>query len=140
MKGIFTGFKEFIARGNAVDLAVGVVIGAAFGTVVTSIVDSLINPLIAAIFGKPDLSHILTWTLTNGGTPGDASDDAILSIGAVLTALLNFLLVAAAIYFCVVLPLNKLASLRTKEEAPAEEAGPTEIELLTQIRDSLRQP
>ncbi len=137
MKSMLNGFKEFISRGNAVDLAVGVVIGAAFGTVVTSIVDSLINPLIAAIFGKPDLSHVLTWTLRDGGT-GNPADDAVLSLGAVLTALLNFLLVAAAIYFCVVVPLNRLAGLRKKEEAPAEEAGPTEIELLTQIRDSLQ--
>lgn len=133
MKNMLNGFKEFISRGNAVDLAVGVVIGAAFGTVVTSIVDSLINPLIAAIFGKPDMSHILTWTLrvTEDGP-------VILSLGTVLTALLNFLLVAAAIYFCVVVPLNRLAGLRKKEEASADEAGPSEIDLLTQIRDSLQ--
>lgn len=132
------GFKEFISRGSAVDLAVGVVIGAAFGAVVTSIVDGLINPIIAAIFGQPDLSHVLTFTLNDGGTP-DPADDAVLSIGLVLTALINFLLVAIAIYFFVVVPLNKLANLRSKDEAAIDEsASPTEVELLTQIRDSLQ--
>lgn len=131
------GFKEFITRGNVVDLAVGVVIGAAFTTVVNSLVDGIINPIIAAIFGKPDLSHVLTWTLNNAGTPADPSDDAILSIGLVLTALINFLLVAIAIYFFIVLPLNKLAERRKGDET-VEAAGPTEIELLTEIRDALR--
>jgi len=135
---MLNGFKEFISRGSAVDLAVGVVIGAAFGAVVNSIVDGLINPIIAAIFGEPDLSHVLTWTLNNGGTPLDTSDDAVLSIGLVLTALINFLLVAIAIYFFVVVPLNRLANMRKKDEAAIDEqASPTEIELLTQIRDSL---
>jgi large conductance mechanosensitive channel len=130
------GFKEFITRGNAVDLAVGVVIGAAFGAVITSLVDGVINPIIAAIFGKPDLSHVLTWTLRDQGTPA-VDDDAILSFGLVLNALLNFLLVALAIYFLVVVPLNALAARNAKEEVE-EEAGPTEIELLTEIRDSLK--
>ncbi len=130
------GFKEFITRGNVVDLAVGVVIGAAFTAVVNSLVDGFINPLIAAIFGKPDLTHVLTWTLNDGGTPADPTDDAILSIGLILTALINFLLVAAAIYFLIVTPINKLAERRKKDET-IEAAGPTEIELLTEIRDAL---
>src|SRR6188768_650928 len=92
------GFKEFITRGNVVDLAVGVVIGASFAAVVNSFVDGIINPIVAAIFGKPDLSHVLTWTLNDAGT-ATTKDDAVLSIGLVLTALINFLLVALAIYF-----------------------------------------
>lgn len=129
------GFKEFISRGNAVDLAVGVVIGAAFGAVVTALVDSFINPLIAAIFGKPDMSDLLTFTLRE-----TTEGPVVMSIGAVLTALLNFLIVAAAIYFMVVVPLNKLANLRKKDEPAIDEAAsPTEVELLTEIRDALKQ-
>lgn len=133
------GFKEFIMRGNVVDLAVAVVIGAAFGAVVTSLVDNVINPLIAAVFGKPDLSGILLWTLNNGGTPADPSDDAVLAIGTFLTAILNFLIIAAAIYFAIVLPLNKLAERKAKDEpAPDEAVSPTEIEILTEIRDAIK--
>ena len=123
------GFKEFISRGNALDLAVGLVIGVAFGAVVSSIVDHLINPLIAAIFGKPDLSHVMAFTINN----------AEFSLGAILTAVINFLLVALAVYFLVVVPLNKLAERRKKDEPAVDEsASPTEIELLTEIRDLLK--
>ena len=131
------GFKEFIMRGNVVDLAVGVVIGAAFGAVITALVDSILNPIIAAIFGKPDLSGVMAWTLNDQGTP-DVADDAILSVGAFLTAAINFLLIAIAIYFFVVVPMNKLAERRKKGEEIVEEGGPTEVELLTEIRDALR--
>ena len=118
-------FKKFIMRGNVVDLAVGVIIGVAFGAVVKAFVDGIISPLISAIFGKPDLDNVLTFTI-NG---------AHFSIGLVLTALVNFVLVAAAIYFFVVIPVN---AMRARYEKPAEEAGPSEVELLTEIRDSLR--
>ena len=130
------GFKDFITRGNVVDLAVGVVIGAAFTTVVNSLVNGVINPIIAAIFGKPDLSHVLTWTLNDAGTAA-VEDDAVLSIGLVLTALINFVLVAVAIYFFVVVPLNALAARKASDEEIPEAVGPTEIELLTEIRDAL---
>ncbi|MBN8883652.1 large conductance mechanosensitive channel [Salana multivorans] len=126
--GVLNGFKEFISRGNAVDLAVGVVIGAAFGAVIDSIVTSILEPLIAAIFGKPDLTGIWTWNL-NG---------AAIQPFAVVTALINFLLVAAAIYFLVVMPLNALAAKRAKtEEEPAPEEKSQESILLTEIRDLL---
>jgi len=131
------GFRDFITRGNVVDLAVGVVIGAAFTTVVNAFVDGIINPIVAAIFGKPNLDDVLTWTLNDGGT-ATPTDDAVLSFGVVLTALINFLLVALAIYFFVVVPLNALAARRAKDEpAPDEPVSPTEIELLTEIRDAL---
>jgi len=130
------GFKDFITRGNVVDLAVGVVIGAAFTTVVNSLVSGVINPIIAAIFGEPDLSHVLTWTLNDAGT-ADTADDAVLSLGLVLTALINFLLVAVAIYVFVVVPLNALAARKAAEDEVPEAVGPTEIELLTEIRDAL---
>ncbi len=133
------GFKDFIMRGNVIDLAVAVVIGAAFSAVVTSLVDNIINPLIAAVFGKPDLSAVWLWTLNNGGTPDDVSDDAVLAIGAFITAIINFLIIAAALYFAIVMPLNKLAERRKKDEpAPDEPVAPTEIELLTEIRDALK--
>ncbi len=132
------GFKDFIARGNVIDLAVAVVIGAAFGAVVTSLVDNVINPIIAAVAGEPDMSNVLVWTLHDPG-PGSTEEPTVLALGAFLTAVLNFLIVAAAIYFVIVLPLNKLAARRKKDEpAPDEVASPTEIMLLTEIRDELR--
>ncbi|HEY3562839.1 MAG TPA: large conductance mechanosensitive channel protein MscL [Kribbella sp.] len=122
------GFKEFVLRGNVVDLAVAVVIGAAFGTVVTAIVNNLINPLIAAIFGKPDISKAMTFTINN----------ATFSIGAILQAALNFLFIAAAVYFVIVMPLNKLAERRARGQEPEPDPLTTDQELLTEIRDLLR--
>ncbi|NEG69992.1 large conductance mechanosensitive channel protein MscL [Bifidobacterium choloepi] len=136
------GFKKFIARGNMVDMAVGVIMGAAVTTVVNSIVDDVINPLIAMIFGKPDLSN--TWTITYNG--------ATVSFGAVLNAVINFLLIAIAVYFCIVLPINKfrdftqaqMAKHRGKDTADVakEDAdlSPDEqtVILLQEIRDSLK--
>jgi|BarGraNGADG00212_2_1021979.scaffolds.fasta_scaffold03036_7 large conductance mechanosensitive channel len=137
------GFKEFIMRGNVIDLAVAVVIGAAFGKVVSALVDSILNPVIAGVFRVPNLSKFATWTIYNGGTPLDPTDDATVSFGALLNSLINFLLVAAAIYFAVVLPLNHLAERAAARRARGKAAidvpaGPTEIELLTEIRDALK--
>jgi large conductance mechanosensitive channel len=122
------GFKDFIMRGNVVELAVAVVIGAAFTSVVTAVVNGFINPLIAAIFGKPDLSNVLAFTINN----------AHFSIGLILNAVINFLIVAAAIYFFIVVPINALANRRKKGQ-PDPEVPPTEAELLTEIRDLLAQ-
>src|SRR5579863_658637 len=91
------GFKKFILRGNVVDMAVGIVIGAAFGGVVTSLVSSLINPLIALLVGKPDFTAL---SIKIGETP--------FPYGVFVTALVNFLLVAAAIYCVVFSPVNAL--------------------------------
>ena len=99
------GFKKFILRGNVVDLAVGVVIGGAFALVVAGLIDGFINPLIAAIFGKPDISGVGAFTINN----------AQFSLGLFLNAVLNFLIVAAAIYFFVVVPVNKLMAKRKTE-------------------------
>ena len=122
------GFKEFILRGNVVDLAVAVVIGAAFGAVIKAVVDGLINPLIAAIFGKPDISGVWAFTI----------NDAQFSIGLILQAALNFLFVAAAVYFVIVMPLNKLAARRARGQEPEPDPLTTDQELLTEIRDLLR--
>ena len=106
MLKVFEGFKNFILRGNAVDLAVGVVIGASFGTVVTTLVKGLLTPFIGAIARVPDFSG-LYFTL-NGSK---------FMYGEFINALISFLLVAAAIYFCVVLPMNILMSKLKKKEA-----------------------
>jgi large conductance mechanosensitive channel len=102
------GFKQFLLRGNVVDMAVGIVIGAAFGTVVTGMVKDLLTPLIAALIKQPDFSA-LTFTL-NGSK---------FLYGDFINALLSFLIVSGAIYFFVVLPVNALIS-RSRKEPPAD--------------------
>jgi len=118
------GFKEFILRGNVIDLAVAVVIGAAFGAVVKAFVDNLITPLIAAIFGKPDFSG-LAFTV-NG---------SIFKSGLFINALLTFVLVAAAVYFVVVAPMNKLAARRARGADPETKQCP---ECLSEIPHGAR--
>ena len=103
------GFKEFIMRGNVVDLAVAVVIGAAFGAVITALVDDLLTPLLAAIGGQPDFSR-LTFTL-NGSK---------FFYGAFINAIISFLFIAAAIYFFVVLPMNTVVARLRRGEAPPD--------------------
>ena len=124
------GFKDFISRGNVVELAVGVIIGAAFKNIVDALVDGIINPLIAAVIGKPDFSDAFILTL-NG------SD---VKFGLLITAVINFILMAFAIYFCIVVPMNTLNARRQKaaDEAPEPEAS-DEVKLLTEIRDALAQ-
>ncbi|HEU0041711.1 MAG TPA: large conductance mechanosensitive channel protein MscL [Jiangellaceae bacterium] len=121
------GFKEFIMRGNVVDLAVAFVMGVAFAAVVQALIEGLINPLIAAIFGQPNLDDVGTFTINN----------AEFSIGVFLTALINFLFVAAAIYFFVVVPMNAYKSRRGTNEVIGEEPA-EEVVLLRDIRDSLQ--
>jgi large conductance mechanosensitive channel len=107
------GFRKFILRGNVVDLAVGVVIGAAFGTVVSSLVKDLITPIIGAIGGKPDFSRISLTVNKSEFLYGDF-----------LNAVISFLIIAAAIYFLVVLPVNTLMARYKTEpdvEAPTKE-------------------
>ena len=102
------GFKQFILRGNVIDLAVAVVMGAAFGAVVTALVKDLLTPLIAAIFGKPDFSNL---KLT--------ANNSTFMYGDFINALVSFLLIATAIYFFVVAPMNALmARMRRGEKAP----------------------
>jgi large conductance mechanosensitive channel len=122
------GFKEFVMRGNVVDLAVAVVIGAAFTQIIGAVVNGLINPLIAAIFGKTDLKGVWNFEI----------NDAQFSIGLILDAALNFLFVAAAVYFFIVMPLNKLAERRARGQEPEPAPLTTDQELLTEIRDLLR--
>ena len=117
------GFKEFISRGNVVDMAVGVIIAGAFAPVVSAVTDLLMN-LIGAIFGAPSFDQVGAFTV-NG---------AQILPGAILTALVNFILVAAAVYFFVVVPMNNLRKKNEEEpEAPADD-----VILLTEIRDLLQ--
>lgn len=123
------GFRDFISRGSVVELAVAVVIGAAFTAIVNALVEGFINPLIAAIFGKPDLTAVGNFTI----------NEAHFSIGLILAAIFNFLCVAAAIYFFIVVPINKMREMRAKEPEGEEEIEPEEqILLLREIRDALR--
>ena len=124
------GFLDFIKRGNVVDLAVAVVIGAAFTLVVQALLAGLITPLIAAVFGETNLSNVGTFTI----------NDAQFSIGVVLNAIFNFLVIAAVIYFLVIVPLNALNDRRRRGLVdPEDTAAPTdETLLLREIRDLLR--
>lgn len=103
------GFKKFLMRGNVIDLAVAVVIGAAFGAVVTELVKDLITPLIAAIVGKPDFSAI-QFTVNNSK----------FMIGSFINAIVSFLLISAAVYFFVVLPMNSLMARMHRGEVPPD--------------------
>ena len=134
--GLATEFKEFISRGNVVDLAVGVIIGAAFGKIVTSLVEQVVMPPIGLALGKVDFSH-LEWVLVpeDLATP-DTVEKVAIQYGAFINTLIQFLIVAFVI-FLVVKAINKLR--RQQAEAPAEPAAPTATEaLLAEIRDELK--
>ncbi len=137
---MFRDFKDFIARGNVMDLAVAVIIGAAFATIVTSLTDDVIMPVIGAIFGGADFSSYFILLSVPDDYAGSMSDyaalkaagAAMIGYGAFVTALVNFLILAFVI-FLLVRSANRL--IAKKDEAPA---GPSEVELLTEIRDELR--
>jgi large conductance mechanosensitive channel len=121
-------FREFILRGNVVDLAVAVVIGAAFTAVVNAFVKGLVTPLIAAIGGEPNFAA-LKFTI----------NDSIFLYGAFFNAVISFLIIAAVIFFFVVKPLNALAARRKAQEPTPESEAPAEdVRLLTEIRDLLQ--
>jgi large conductance mechanosensitive channel len=132
VEGMLTGFKNFILKGNVVDLAVAVVIGAAFGSVVTALVQSVLMPFIAGLVGSPNFDSFAVVTL-NGND---------IKFGVLLTAIVNFLLVAAAIYFVVVVPMNHMIERRNRRlginpDVKEEAAEDPQIALLTEIRDAL---
>ena len=125
---MLSGFKQFILRGNVVDMAVGVVIGAAFAGVVGAFTKDLLTPLIAALVGKPDFSAI---TFTVHGS--------VFPLGDFLNALISFLLVAAAVYFFVVTPVNMLVARMRKDPVPADPTTKKCSECLSEIPiDALR--
>jgi large conductance mechanosensitive channel len=121
---MLSGFKQFILRGNVIDLAVGVIIGGAFGTIVSSLTADVINPILASIIGKPDLSHIKAGEIM---------------VGKFLNSIINFLITAAGLYFLIVMPFNHMMQRFAKEPPPAPPAPPSPTEtLLAEIRDLLR--
>lgn len=123
-------FKDFIARGNVMDLAVGIIIGAAFTAIVSSMVDDLINPIIGLIVGGVDFSDFVLRF-------GEGDHVATIRYGAFITAVINFLIIAWVV-FLLVKGVNKLRNMAVpKEVVEAPPAGPTQEELLVQIRDLL---
>jgi large conductance mechanosensitive channel len=120
------GFRDFILRGNVVDLAVAVIIATAFGKVVTSVNNNFITQILAMIFGKPDFSQAATVTIHHG----------VFRFGAIITDTLNFVITAAVIYFIVIVPVNKLMARFAAGEI-TEAAPDPQLVLLGEIRDLL---
>lgn len=130
-QGVLAGFREFLMRGNVVDLAVAVVIGAAFTKIVNTVVEGVINPLVGA-FGTQNLDDYTTCLKGNCS----AGDGISVAWGAVLGASLTFLMTAAVVYFLMIVPMNRI---RARQEAnkPPVEPEKTELDILTEIRDEL---
>lgn len=134
-------FKEFIAKGNVMDMAVGIIIGAAFTAIVTSLVGDLINPIIALFTGGIDFSG---WFYTLDGSDhaslaaAQEAGAAVFAIGSFVMAVINFLIVAFVVFILVKM-VNRIkdAAEGEKEEAPEEPKGPTELDVLLEIRDAL---
>jgi len=139
-------FRDFIAKGNVMDLAVGIIIGAAFTAIVSSLVADLINPIIGLVLGGVDFSNM--FVVLSGEVPATAglatardSGAAVFAYGAFVTAVINFLIIAFVVFLLVKF-VNKLKDSASRKEAAAEAAaapaGPTQEQLLTEIRDALR--
>lgn len=135
---MLTGFKEFILRGNVIDLAVGIIIGAAFTAIVTKLVEGVFNPIIGALFNASDLTKALVVRIPSlsGGKPAE------ILFGSVIGAAIQFLIVALVVYFALVMPINHLSKVafakqKRQAEATPTDLPPTEAELLIQIRDLL---
>jgi len=149
--GMINDFKEFAVKGNMVDMAVGIVLGAAFGTVVKSLVSDIITPIIAAAFNMPDFANLFVILKAPSELPEGVSSVAditsleafreaggvALAYGSFINALIAFILVALALWV-IVRSLNKLNEKKEAEEVVEEPAGPTELEVLQQIRDTLQ--
>ena len=116
---MLAGFKKFIIQGNAIDLAVGLIMGLAFKGVVDALVNSILMPIIAAIIGEPSFNDL---TVTIG--------DSVIAYGVFITAVVNLLLVGAAVYFFIVMPMNHLRDRRAAGEEPAEPSNDEKMVLL----------
>ena len=140
MKNFLKEFKSFVATGNMIELAVAVILGGAVGAVIKAFTDGIMMQIVAAIFGKPDFSDV-TITLREGvekvtdpATGEVTSKDAVLQIGTFLNTLISLIL-TGLVLFMIVKAYNRM---KKKAEAEAAPAGPTEVELLTEIRDALK--
>ncbi|MDZ4306713.1 large conductance mechanosensitive channel protein MscL [Allopontixanthobacter sp.] len=135
-------FREFIAKGNVIDLAVAVIIGAAFAAIVGSLTDEIIMPIVGAIFGGADFSNYFILLSAPEGYEGSPTDyvalkeagAAMIGYGAFITAIINFLILA----FIIFLMVRYVKKLTAKDEVAAPPAGPSEVDLLTEIRDLLK--
>ncbi|WP_122464442.1 MULTISPECIES: large-conductance mechanosensitive channel protein MscL [Brevundimonas] len=135
--GLLSEFKEFAARGNVVDLAVGVIIGAAFGKIVTSLVDQVVMPPIGLLLGRVDFSE-LKWVLVPEDPATEAIEEVAIQYGAFVNTLIQFLIVAFVV-FLVVKAINNLRRQQAAEPVPATPPAPTPTEaLLAEIRDELK--
>lgn len=137
---MFKEFKDFIARGNVVDLAVGIIIGAAFTAIVNSLVADLVNPIIGMITGGIDFSNLF-FNLGEGDYASlAAAKEAgapVLAYGAFITAVINFLIIAWVV-FLIVKGVNRLKDATARKEEAAAAAGPSELDVLLEIRDALK--
>ena len=135
-------FKEFIAKGNVMDMAVGIIIGAAFTAIVSSLVGDLINPIIGFIFGGLDFSNYFVNLGDGEFTSLAAAQEAgapVFAYGAFFTAVINFLIIAFIVFLLVMMVTRVKEAAEKKEEAKAEEpAGPSELDVLLEIRDALK--
>lgn len=134
-------FKDFIAKGNVMDMAVGIIIGAAFTAIVSSLVADLINPIIGLITGGIDFSNLFVNLGDGEFTSLTAARDAgaaVFAYGSFITAIINFLIIAFVVFLLVKM-VNRVKDAATKkEEVAAASAGPSELEVLLQIRDALK--
>ena len=137
-------FKDFIAKGNVMDMAVGIIIGAAFTAIVTSLVGDLINPIIGLFMGGIDFTNnyvVLSGDVAEGASLEAAREAgaAVFAYGAFIMAIINFLIIAFVV-FMLVRYVNKVkdAAAKKEEVAPAAPAGPSELDILMEIRDALK--
>ncbi|KHA50891.1 large conductance mechanosensitive channel protein MscL [Sulfitobacter geojensis] len=136
-------FKDFIAKGNVMDMAVGIIIGAAFTAIVTSLVGDLINPIIGLVMGGVDFTAM--YVVLSGDVPAGTgleaareTGSAIFAYGAFITAIINFLIIAFVVFMLVKMVNRVKAQAETPDEvAPEVETGPSELDVLLEIRDSL---
>lgn len=134
-RGILAGFRDFLMRGNVVELAVAVVIGTAFTSIVNAVVDGFVNPVVGA-FGTQDLDAYRSCLrgLCEVNEAGEIISGVPIRWGSVISASITFLITAAVVYFLLILPVSRFKARLSKSEEPA---GPTEVDLLKEIRDEL---